>query len=228
MKPKMSSLARRDLATFGQRLWFVTSEKGLKDTLIQELGISDKTLERYFKDVTSPTVEGVAKIADLTGMSADWFVRGIEPPTMSIPASKDEDVALIPRRSVQLSAGLGISNYDDAIDDYVPISRSMLARLGVSPEKAHIIQAAGDSMEETIADGDDVLINMADTTIKFEGIYAVQLGDLAMIKRVQPLSILDTFTLHSDNERYTPMTIKRGEVDQFRVIGRARLVMRVL
>lgn len=83
-------------------------------------------------------------------------------------------------------------------------------------------------MEETIADGDDVLIDMGDTALKAEGIYAVAVGDLAMIKRVQPFAMMDSVTLISDNPRYPPTTIKRGEQDQFRVIGRAKLVMRVL
>lgn len=200
-------------------------------------GYSYEQVAKWRDNKARPPFQPLAILAAAAGKSLDWLATGAEPAaamaqvmtqTVLQQSLAHADVTMIPRLNARVSAGIGLANPDGDEIERVPVSRALLRRLGIQPENAHIIQADGDSMEETIFDQDDVLIDTGDTEIRSEGIYAVQMGELAMIKRVQPLAFIDTLTLYSDNERYAPMTIKRGEVDQFRVIGRAKLVMRVL
>lgn len=139
------------------------------------------------------------------------------------------DAVLVPRLNVRVAAGIGKVNYHERDDvDKVPLSRSILRRLGVQPENAHFITVEGDSMEEEIKDRDDVLVDVGDQVPRPSGIYAVQYGDEAMLKRVQPFELMNTINLISDNPRYPPISIKGDERKRLRTIGRAKLVMRVL
>lgn len=199
-------------------------------------GVPKSTLDKYLGGHSEPPAGRLASVARFCKSTVEWIIYGeaASPDLMQMSSRPIEDypdldaLEMIPRLNVRASAGLGLRNNDVEVAERVPFSSALLRRLGVAPRNAHIIQAGGDSMEETIADGDDVLIDMGDTSLKAEGIYAVAVGDLAMIKRVQPFAMMDSVTLISDNPRYPPTTIKRGEQDQFRVIGRAKLVMRVL
>lgn len=253
-KPESSTLVNdqheaSEIGTLTRLPALIRASKGTA-WLSGETGISRRMIDRY-KAGAEPTLSNAIRIAralnvPLNALASEGsfldvnvgVIHGsaearsslhqVMAETLMTQSMIYEDACMIPRRNVMLSAGLGIVNHDDDVDDEVPVSRRLLTELGIQPEKAHFIKAAGDSMEETIADGDDVLINMGDTALRSEGIYAVQVGELAMIKRVQPFAMLDTVTLLSDNPRYPSTTIKRGEQDQFRVIGRAKLVMRIL
>ncbi|MEN5083718.1 LexA family transcriptional regulator [Bosea sp. TWI1241] len=219
---------------FATRLREAVGKFGGPSAASKALGVPLSTLNDYLAANTEPKMSLIARMARTLGTTIGYLfgatdrigVGGNSDSGAEIP--DDERIRLIPRLSVQVSAGLGRENVDGLVLGYVPLTEALLDKLGIKAENAHFIEAAGDSMEETIFDGDDVLIDMGDTALKAEGIYALQVGDLAMIKRVQPLAMFDTVSLLSDNPRYQPQTVKRGEQDLFRPIGRAKLVMRVL
>lgn len=219
---------------FATRLREAVGKFGGPSAASKALELPLSTLNDYLAANTEPKMSLIARMARTLNTSIGYLF-GTTDRMKSDGFSDDDDdipddqrIRLIPRLSVQLSAGLGRENVEGLVVGHVPITEALLGKLGIKAENAHFIEAAGDSMEETIFDGDDVLIDMGDTALKAEGIYAVQVGDLAMIKRVQPLAMLDTVSLLSDNQRYQPQTIKRSEQDLFRPIGRAKLVMRVL
>ncbi len=220
---------------FATRLRDAVEKFGGPTAASKALKMPISTLNDYLAANTEPKMSLVPRIARTLGTTIEYLYGTSDRLRTEVFSEDDTEtldahgIALIPRLNVRLSAGIGVENSDtlDEIEQ-VPISLSLLRRLNIKPENAHIIEAAGDSMEETIFDRDDVLIDRGDRDLKAEGIYAVVLGDLGMIKRVQPLSYLDTVTLISDNSRYQPQTVKRGEQDQLRTIGRAKLVMRAL
>lgn len=186
------------------------------------------TLDKYMGGHSEPPATRLARIAAFCGSTSDWIISGnrTSHPTFITPAS-GTDVALIPRWNVEVSAGLGRENYDQLPAGRVPIARSLLASLDVDEQHAHFVTAAGDSMLETIADGDSVLVNTADQVVRREGIYVVSIGDRALIKRVQIVASMNAVRLISDNARYEPEIAQLND-HNFRVIGRARLVLRVL
>lgn len=238
VKTEIQTIEEENRRLFATRLREVVGKMGGPKAASDALDVPLSTLNTYLAGQADPKVSVAMRIASAARTSLA-YLSGL---TTILDASKldfgrveqlsetydDGDVVMIPRRSVRVSAGLGLANDDFKDDEKIPMSRALLRRLGVSPANAHIVQASGDSMEETIADADDVLIDIGDTALKSEGIYTVAVGDLAMIKRVQPFAMMDSVTLISDNQRYPPTTIRRADQAQFRVIGRAKLVMRVL
>lgn len=215
----------------------------------RDWGIDRRSLTRYAAGEIEPSATTLLRIARGLGVSLDELAGSIDPQTATIRDARhiealeagqmqmsqamhilaSPNFALIPRLNVRVAAGIGKINYHERTDiDQVPVSQALLKRLGVQEKNAHIVQVEGDSMGANIIDQDDVLIDVGDTQPKPSGVYAVQYGEEAMLKRVMVIPLLDIVSLVSDNEEYPDIAVKRGELDRFRVIGRAKLIMRVL
>lgn len=67
-----------------------------------------------------------------------------------------------------------------------------------------MIRVAGDSMEPTLHDGDDILVDRNDGASRLrEGIYVLRVEDVLIVKRLTPGSELgDQLVIRSDNPVY--------------------------
>ncbi|MXN99402.1 helix-turn-helix transcriptional regulator [Shinella zoogloeoides] len=74
-------------------------------------------------------------------------------------------------------------------------------------------------MEETIRDGDVLLIDTSINRIKDNAIYIVVYGDMVLVKRVHG-RLNGSLQLISDNPRYPPEEVTSAEVDQLNIAGR--------
>lgn len=127
---------------------------------------------------------------------------------------------IVPRLSVGASAGSGAFGEGEAPIGAVAFDPAWLKRLGVPDGAASIIKVQGDSMEPTLANGDEILVNTADKGTKaVAGVYVIRLDDLLMVKRLafrrggKPVSIL------SDNPAYPTIEAEHGPA--FTIIGKA-------
>ena len=77
------------------------------------------------------------------------------------------------------------------------------------------IAVAGDSMEPLLRDGDEILIDRSPRPLR-EGIYALRLGEVQLVKRIQ-CGMPGRLTLISENPNYPPLEVPLAEAD---VIGR--------
>jgi phage repressor protein C with HTH and peptisase S24 domain len=77
------------------------------------------------------------------------------------------------------------------------------------------IAVAGDSMEPTLRDGDEILVDRTPRPLR-DGIHVVRLDDSLLVKRVDT-GRPGTIALRSDNKAYEPIELSPGEVQ---VIGR--------
>lgn len=211
-------------------------------------GLDRRSLTRYAAGEIEPSATTLLRLARGLGVSVDALVGANGPQSALVLDARHiealeagqfqmaqamhmiaSDLVSIPRLNVRVAAGIGKVNYNERADiDRVPISKGLLMRLGIQEKNAHFITVEGDSMETVILDRDDVLIDAGDIQPKPSGIYAVQYGDDAMLKRIIVVPALDIVSLVSENGLYPDIPVKRGELDRFRVIGRAKLVMRVL
>lgn len=215
----------------------------------RDTGIDRRALTRYSAGEIEPSATTLLRIARGLNVSVDQLIGADLPQVGAVRDAQyiealeagqlqmaqamhllaSSGLALVPRLNVRVAAGIGKINYHERDDvDKVPVSLSILRRAGVQPENAHFITVEGDSMEEEVKDRDDVLVDISDDVPRPAGIYAVQYGEEAMLKRVQPFELMNTINLISDNPSYPPIPIRGDERSRFRVIGRAKLVMRVL
>ncbi len=123
----------------------------------------------------------------------------------------------IPRLSVGASAGPGAYNEDELHAGRIACDDAWLKKIGVSvSSEPSIIQVEGDSMEPSLKDGDDILVDRSDTRRR-DGIYVIRMDDMLMVKRLAfgpggQLSVL------SDNPQYP--SYENIAADGISIIGR--------
>jgi Peptidase S24-like len=133
---------------------------------------------------------------------------------------------LVPKLAVGASAGAGALNSDEALAGKVGFDEKWLRKMGLDPARLSLIRVNGDSMQPTLNDGDDIMVDTAAAERPTKkGIHVLRVDGTLMVKRLRPekdgkLSIL------SDNPTYVPITdVDAGEVA---VIGRVVWVGRKL
>ncbi len=109
---------------------------------------------------------------------------------------------LVPRLAVGASAGAGSLNDSDMLAGKVGFDEKWLRRLGVVPSQVALIRVEGDSMQPTLNDGDDIMVDqkMGHDSVK-AGIYVLRMDDVLMVKRVKPLH-KGHISVISDNLEY--------------------------
>jgi phage repressor protein C with HTH and peptisase S24 domain len=104
---------------------------------------------------------------------------------------------------IRAAAGAGAAN-----DESEPVSFNLyrsdwLRRITTaSPADLAVIRVAGDSMWETLHDGDHVLVDRTQRSVGRDGIYIIDLGNELQVKRVSRHPANKTLTIKSDNSAY--------------------------
>jgi phage repressor protein C with HTH and peptisase S24 domain len=152
---------------------------------------------------------------------------GVDEKTLGAPESPNKSgLRLVPKLAVGASAGSGALADGEALAGKVGFDETWLRHMGLDPARLSLIRVDGDSMQPTLNDGDDIMVDtaVADRALK-TGIHVLRFDGALMVKRLLPgrggkLSIL------SDNPAYPPLEdIDASEVT---VIGRVVWVGRKL
>jgi len=115
------------------------------------------------------------------------------------------------------SCGCGAFINDIECPDYIYLSRFWIKNiLRASIQNLMIIFANGDSMEDTIQDGDMLLVDKTQIEPR-NGVYLIRFQDELFVKRIQ---ILHKITLKSDNPHYDPIEIDKSDLDCIQIIGK--------
>ncbi|MGZ8363166.1 MAG: S24 family peptidase [Caulobacteraceae bacterium] len=212
-----------DMEGFGARLReAIAPEK--PTTFAARIGVAQPTLFKYLKPPQnfSPSLDIITKIALGAGVTIDWLAMG----RGDGPADQ-EGFVKIPRFNAQLAAGAGSWNDGRQRLDDIPFTRSFLSkRLGrASSAGLAILEARGDSMEPTIADGALVMIDENDTRL-IDGVFAFLLEGDARIKRFRKLT--EGVQIISDNPAYPVETITGKDQRKLQILGRTLWVGQLL
>ena len=133
---------------------------------------------------------------------------------------------LVPKLAVGASAGGGALTDFEALAGNVGFDESWLRQMGLDPAGLSLIRVVGDSMQPTLNDGDDIMVDSAAALrAPKKGIHVLRLDGTLMVKRLLPgkggrLSIL------SDNRAYP--AIEDVAAAEVTVIGRVVWVGRKL
>jgi phage repressor protein C with HTH and peptisase S24 domain len=130
------------------------------------------------------------------------------------------DFAPIHRLNVQLSAGSGIENGDQAVVETLAFRRDWLARMRVNPASAVLVKVNGDSMQPGLHDGDLALVDTSQKLIRSGQIYAVtDIDAQTLVKRIDTLGG-EGILLRSDNPDFAPLIRLGHEANRVTVHGR--------
>jgi phage repressor protein C with HTH and peptisase S24 domain len=129
--------------------------------------------------------------------------------------SFDGDWIDVPRLALGASAGPGaLAPVEQAIGAF-RFSRAWLRRHGLEPGRLSAIAVDGDSMEPSLRDGDEILVDSTPRPLR-DGIHVVRVGDALLVKRLET-SRPGVVVLKSDNSAYDPIELARSDVE---VVGR--------
>lgn len=211
-----------DYEGFGRRLAEAIEPEKLAH-FAARAGVSLGVLHKYVRagGGFGPRLDIVARIASAAGTSIDWLVYARD------GVHIDADTVKIPRFDATLAAGAGSWNEGRLRLDDIPFTRAfLLKRLGRSSTAGlSMLEAAGDSMEPLIHDGDLLMIDENDTRVR-DGVFAFLLDDEARVKRFR--RTLNGVTITSDNPAYGDEQLASEDMDRLNIIGRVRWFGRIL
>lgn len=130
---------------------------------------------------------------------------GVEPQLLGAPeevGGKSDNLKLVPKLAVGASAGAGALADGEALAGKVGFDEQWLRKLGVEPRNVSLIRVEGDSMQPTLNDGDDIMVDKGAALKPLrDGIHVIRIDGVLMVKRLAPapggrLSVL------SDNPAY--------------------------
>jgi phage repressor protein C with HTH and peptisase S24 domain len=121
----------------------------------------------------------------------------------------------VPRLALGAAAGPGALAGDEAPFDSFRFSRRWLREQGLGGAQLSAIRVQGDSMEPLLHDGDEILVDRAQRTLR-DGIHVIRLGDALMVKRLAAAGP-GRATLLSQNYAYPPVEVA---LDELEIVGR--------
>jgi len=131
------------------------------------------------------------------------------------PTRAPLDWADIPRLPLGASAGPGTLATDLAPVDRLRFSARWLRQQGLEPGMLSVIEVEGDSMEPTLRDGDEILVDRAQRPLR-SGLHVIRLDDVLLVKRLEP-GPAGMLRVISDNPAYARMERPMADVS---VLGR--------
>jgi phage repressor protein C with HTH and peptisase S24 domain len=118
-------------------------------------------------------------------------------------AKRSPAMLVVPQLAVGASAGPGATVDGEAVEAGFGFDPRWLRKLGADTRALSIIAVEGDSMAPTLDDGDDILVDGADTAARLrDGIYVLRMDDALMVKRVARLPMPGRISVKSDNPLY--------------------------
>lgn len=206
-----------EMDVFATRLKAEVKRAGGRKAFSELANIPLSTLNSYLAGV-EPKVTMVVRIARALGLTVAQLLERDDASDRA-KARTSGDSEMIRMLNVFASAGPGYQNDEPSEFKLLPFARSILSDLGVKSSNARFLVARGDSMEPTIADGAIVLVDIAYTRPKIEGVYVLLDGDNVRIKRIGR-GFDGRIELISDNEKYPNETLAGPEAEALRVAGK--------
>nr|WP_281271619.1 S24 family peptidase [Kushneria indalinina] len=197
--------------------------------LADALGVSTGAIGNWKARGTIPIDECLA-FCESHNVSLDWLVRGRGPEESSAtaiaePAAAYELIASysrIPIYDIEAAAGSGRLFDDELIETTIQFDTEQLQRDGLDPAQVVGVRVRGDSMGETLHDGDRVLVDRSSRTP--DGVFLLRMDDGLRIKRVQRVAG-GGWRLISDNPHYPPEIVDPLSNQNVEIIGEC--VMRI-
>ncbi len=202
-----------------ERLRIVVDECGGTSMISSKSGQSVSSINNWLRG-TEPKFTALADIAKATGYSLDWLATGEGPMRLDEkPEPSESEFMCVPRYDAAASCGAGAFLDQAPILDEIPFTPVFISKkLGRSTiDGLVLIDARGDSMEPTIADGALIMIDTKPAAVT-SAVYAFTYDGALFVKRLNHLP--DALEARSDNKEYPPFIIEKHQMDNFKILGR--------
>lgn len=220
-----------DLNIFAARLsYLLDNSDETTYSLANKLSLTPATISRYANAKMTPKVPTVISMAQIFNVNEAWLMGYDVPMYDNIDQSSlkspevTEDIVTFPVIG-EIAAGYDNIAVEDWGGETVEIPISYLH--GRKKEEYIVLSVKGDSMYPLYMDGDKVLILKQSTLNRSGEIGAVLYdSDYATLKKVEYVMGEDWMKLIPINPEYQPKTITGPDLEQCRIIGIPRLLIR--
>lgn len=169
-----------------------------------------------------PAFDVLARMAHVKSVSLEWLASSKGPKLAGelVPAGQVADFSYIPRYSIRAGAGSGQLVEAENLLGFLAFRTDWIrTRLRRNPANLAVLEAFGDSMHPTIADGDIMLVDLSEERVRGPAIYVILAGNEAIVKRIE-LTLEGWLVVKSDNPAYETRTLKGDQAEEFRCIGK--------
>ncbi|HHF4530417.1 TPA: XRE family transcriptional regulator [Haemophilus influenzae] len=204
--------------------------------MAEKLGLSLSALQNWETNQTEPVASMIITLAEELEVSPNYLLTGETNATLdensnritlresenSHSVADDEGFEWIDDcRDVIVTAGYGGINSDYLEVKKTKIEREWLRARGLKAEDCGKYKVCGDSMDDTLKDGEDIIVNHASKTLIDGKIFVLNNQGSMLIKRIQ--RTFSGVELISDNNAYRPIKLTAEEADSLLVIGQVVL-----
>lgn len=201
-----------------QRLLELATERGASLSGLSELiGRNSTYLQQFIRKGSPRKLEETDRrtLARFFGVDESELGAPEENSSPAVVKTPRGEWVDVPRLALGASAGAGALADAEAPIGAFRFAARWLREQGLDPAMLSAIRVEGDSMEATLRDGDEILVDRSPRPLR-DGIHVVRAGDVLLVKRLDT-SRPGVLALVSDNPAYRPVELSRGEVQ---VIGR--------
>ena len=203
--------------------------------LARKAGVSQATISGL-ESGRAETSKELPDIASVLGRTTDYLAKGIlsDPPNTTgkispIGAWENEsdlesEYVTIPRMDLTASCGHGrvVMNFGEK-NQGSAYRKEWFERKKINPRDCGTIDIVGDSMADRIMDGDELVLDIKQTTIKDGQVYAFCMSDEWFVKRFfkLPSGGLRISSDNSNKKMYPDMIVEAEQLNNIVVFGRA-------
>ena len=198
-------------------------------------GVKYTTIHSFLSGHTSEMTRSIEdKIAEAYSLSADELFGGKLPEPAPQAREAADAVRIgkdnfwpVPVYDVRAAAGAGAFVEDGDPTTYQMFRDQFLQRVSRAPLSAlSVIYVSGDSMWDTLHEGDTILVDRSERRVVKDGIYVLRLDDGLLVKRCSRKLPGVGVIVSSDNPKYPQQMVdNHGDLD---VIGRVIWIGRAL
>lgn len=211
-------------------------KKGLQQKELSfDLGVSQPTISDWESGRKIPSAKSTLKLAEYFNVSVDYLLgrdesghlSEVNSKRFSSPniASQEDVVTFYPIGTV--AAGYGEIAFEELIDDPIDVPVSYLK--GRPKSDYFLLRVTGDSMYPLYHEGDHVLVLRQDTLNRSGEIGVVlYAGEQATLKKVEYVMGEDWMRLVPINPIYKELLVENADLEQCRVLGIPRVLIREL
>lgn len=194
-----------------------------QDELANKLKISKSSISMYENGNRTPDFETLELIADFFNVNLSYLIGEEQKYGLSHPTITADTVTFPVVGSI--AAGYDEIAVENWSGETVEIPLSYLK--GRKKEEYFVLSVKGDSMYPLYMDGDKVLI-LRQSTLNHSGEIGAVLyeGENATLKKVEYVDGEDWMKLVPINPQYKPKEIKNSDLEQCRILGIPRLLIR--
>lgn len=182
--------------------------------LAEQTGIAQSTLSRAVNNANYGL--GLSLVSKLV----DFFQLSVTDPGIN-----PVEYTMIKKVTAKAGAGSSLET-SGAVEGYYAFRADFLARIGITPQSAVMMEVMGDSMMPLIMNGDTILVDQKQNVLSDGKIFLVGFEEELLVKRLQRTS--RGWLLVSQNHDFTPIPVEGADLETLRVYGRVRWFGRVV